>query len=50
MLDLWKLCFVVSDANQELQVLSSTHSPGFSLNGNFRSPDSISVEELSTEP
>lgn len=29
-------------------VLSSTNSPGFSLNGEFRSADSPSVEELST--
>ncbi|KAL8757508.1 MAG: hypothetical protein Q9184_004188 [Pyrenodesmia sp. 2 TL-2023] len=28
-------------------VLSSTHAPGFSLNGDFRSPDSPSARELS---
>jgi len=47
-----KDCAGLSDRiNKEVHevVLSSTNSPGFSLNGQFRSEGSVSVEELSTQ-
>ena len=46
-----KDCAGLSDRiNKEVHevVLSSTNSPGFSLNGQFRGDGSVSVEELST--
>jgi large subunit ribosomal protein L1 len=46
-----KDCAQLSDrVNKEVHevVLSSTNSPGFSLNGLFRSANSVPVEELST--
>jgi large subunit ribosomal protein L1 len=47
-----KDCAGLSDRiNKEVHevVLSSTNSPGFSLNGQFRGEGSVSVEELSTQ-
>ena len=47
-----KDCAGMSDRiNKEVHevVLSSTNSPGFSLNGQFRGEGSVSVEELSTQ-
>jgi large subunit ribosomal protein L1 len=47
-----KDCGGLSDRiNKEVHevVLSSTNSPGFSLNGQFRGEGSVSVEELSSQ-
>ena len=41
-------CFMSSIPADNLQVLSSTRSPAFILDGNFRTPDGVDPKDLST--